>query len=378
MRVRNLNSNFRSGLIVLILIFSIRLIGVGVTIYTGQNPYAQADVIGFIASAEEIAIGLENGNYVNVDRPTAYQRWGAFLAPFWLLPGPSLVYASIVNALIGSLAAYNVYTIAQYYHSRSAAVVSIVPLMIYPSIVLVHSTLLREAVVLFGITAATKSLLIPNHRSQSKNIIIVVGGLFVAGILRPDNIPLYIIAIGVGTFVHIYYLDIVRNIIMYMIILGGATSTLFFLNRIQEGISYLANLREVRTRGRTAYLVDIYATQIPEAIAFSGIGVAYFLCSPFPWMISNVSDFVVGVEALVNLIFILISPLGFRVLFQRNPAGAVGLGTGVIVGVILYALATGNVGTAVRHRQMFMWVFFLLGGIGITQHTQIKTNNNSR
>lgn len=361
----------------LLFIISIRLVAVAVTITTGQNPYAQADIFDFIASAEQIATGLERGEYVRVERSSTYQRWGTFLAPFWLLPGPSLVYASVANALVGSFAIYNVYVISRYYHSRYAGVLTAVPLALYPSIVMVHATPIRDTFILFGITVAARTLLVPSRQNRIWKLSIAAIGLALATLHRPNNIIIYAIAIGAGTLVHAYRSKLLRKSQAHLSGVVGFISILVFVEHIQKGILYLAELRARRARGRTAYLVDVYATKIPEAIAFSWVGMAYFLFTPFPWMISAVSDFVVGIEALGNLFFALASPLGFRVLFHRNPAGAVGLGVGLLVGVVLYGFGTANVGTAVRHRQMFLWAIFLFGGIGIVEHIRIEVSGKN-
>ncbi|MDB2276717.1 hypothetical protein PM022_19780 [Halorubrum ezzemoulense] len=108
-----------------------------------------------------------------------------------------------------------------------------------------------------------------------------------------------------------------------------------------------------------------------ELIAFSWIGAAYFLYAPFPWMIETVPDLLVGVEGLLNIAFTITAIWGVRSLSQKNMPATVGLLAGLAVAVVLYGVGTVNYGTGMRHRQMFLWVIFLFGGIGISEHVRL-------
>ncbi|MDB2276629.1 hypothetical protein PM022_19315, partial [Halorubrum ezzemoulense] len=165
----------RQAVSILVVAFLIRSVAAVVTTLTTLNPDSTADAIGFGNTAEAIARGLREGSpYLytssSIDLPQLliplissdiYTLWGTFLTPFWVLPGPSGFYARLGNALLGAVAVYNVYLIARYYHSHQAGVIAALPMTIYPIIVAVQSTLLREALVLFGITTAARLLMLP-------------------------------------------------------------------------------------------------------------------------------------------------------------------------------------------------------------------------
>lgn len=369
-----LSWSLTTGKLVFLLVLLIRILSVIFTLLTGLNPYAQADIFGFIVSAEQIAIGIEQGEYVTADESSTYQRWGLFLAPFWLLPGPSLLYASIVNAFVGSFAIYNVYIIVQYYHTHYAGVLAVAPLAIFPSVVLIHGTPLREAVILFGITVAARVLLVSEQRSRAIQIAIVGLSLFITTFHRPDNFVIFLIAIGGGCAVYLYQEKWLAKAHIYSGIVVSIIMIILFRDRIHDGFNYLTELRKVRTRGRTAYLTEVVPVMIPDFIAFSWIGAMYFLFSPFPWMIENVQDLVVGVEGMIILSFTLAIPFGVRHFVRQNLAGTVGLTLGLVSGAILYGFGTGNVGTAVRHRPMFVWVIFIFGAIGIANRVRISVD----
>jgi hypothetical protein len=109
-----------------------------------------------------------------------------------------------------------------------------------------------------------------------------------------------------------------------------------------------------------------------EVLAFSWIGAVYFLYSPFPWMIGSVLDIPVAVEGVISMIYTIAAILSIPYLSKRHLPGVGALIIALIVGVSFYGIGTVNVGTASRHRPMFLWVVFLFGGIGLAQHLEIR------
>ncbi|OYR56873.1 hypothetical protein DJ83_18515 [Halorubrum ezzemoulense] len=85
-------------------------------------------------------------------------------------------------------------------------------------------------------------------------------------------------------------------------------------------------------------------------------------------MIETIPDFLVGTEGLVNIGFTIAAVWGVRSLVQKYQYAIVGLLVGLAIAIVLYGVGTVNYGTGMRHRQMFIWVIFLFGGIGISEH----------
>jgi hypothetical protein len=353
---------------VLLLGLTTRLVGVTVTTLTNTNTYARGDVHGFSYTAIYIADGLRQGVYILPSAySSTYHTWGTFLAPFWLLPGPSRIYARIGIAILGTYAIYNVYIITLKYSSQQAALLAVTPLIVYPSFIMIHSTVLRETAILVGLTAATRFLVAPSSRfSTVTNSSLAIVFLGLATILRPDNFPVYIVVIilaGLLKYRHLF----TRSTLRYLVpptVIGGVLVTIPLVQRV---IVSLSNLRRVRARGRTMYLDGVFPETIHSAVAFSWVGAAYFLFTPFPWMITEITDFVAFFEAIGNLIFAIFGIFGARAVIRKNVPVGVALLFGIVIGAVLYGFGTANVGTAIRHRQMVLWAIFVLGGIGISE-----------
>lgn len=380
-----MNKATRQSLVVFFATFSLRAVAAGITTVTTLNPDSRGDAIGFRHTAIQIADGIQQGNpnlftstalepsqfLVPLTATDTYHMWGSFLAPFWLLPGPSGFYARLGNAVLGAFAVYNVYLIARHYHSHHAGVIAALPMIFYPSIVAVQSTLLREAIVLFGITTAVRLLMLPSRR-RSRLLSYALAGivLHISLLQRDDNIFIFVGAVAAALAVHAVKSGYLSR---RSIALAASLSPIVFvlsLPVIQDGIEFLAYTREVRASGRTIYLAEIIPQTVIELIGFSWVGAAYFLYAPFPWMIETIPDLLVGIEGLINIAFTVAAIWGVRSLGQRNMPATVGLLAGLSVAVVLYGVGTVNYGTGMRHRQMFIWVIFLFGGIGISEHVR--------
>jgi hypothetical protein len=350
-----------------------RFFGVAITSVTDANPYAQVDVNQFSAAAARIAFEIRTGAPIVVDTSRIIEVWGLFLSPFWLLPGPSWVYARIACAVLGVLAVYNVFLIGREFHSPSAGVIAALPLASYPSIVLVHSTILRESAALFGLTCAAR---IAIQRREARSLVIDAGLVTVllgmVTVLRVDNFPVYLLTLVTATVLHLRsYLPRGK----YTLGMIAATVTAPVWGRYAAGVvNELARIRARRAFGRTVYLPHVLADSLPEAIAFSYIGAAYFLFAPFPWMVTRFADFVVAIEGLVNLCAAAAAVLGVRDMLRTRYVPATGaLSIGLLVGVTLYGFGTANVGTAVRHRQMFLWIVFVFAAVAIRRRIVVRS-----
>jgi hypothetical protein len=375
------------GFIVFLYAFGIRIVGVILTTITTINPASKSDAITFGNTAQAIASGIRQGQpylyttesldvaqvLIPVAPAPTDELWGTFLAPFWLLPGPSGFYARLGNAFLAAYAIYNVYLIARYYHSRHAGIITTLPLIAYPSMVAVQTTLLRMSVILFGITTTARILVIPAKRRTSLFNWIIAGSLIhISLLLSTENIVIYTIAIVTAIAV---YVAESRGLFIQIV---GISSILIpvtfvlFLPVMRSGVEFLARTRKLRAQGRAVYLPDTIPRTVFEFGAFSWIGAAYFLYAPFPWMIETISDLLISIEGMISIFYTAVAIWGVRSFGEKNVSATVGLLLGFMIAVVLYGAGTANYGTGMRHRQMFLWVVFLFGGIGITEHLRIK------
>ena len=377
------SSPVTQGLLIFLIAFWIRFIAAVVTTITNANPESRSDARGFGSAAEYTAEGLLQGQLVFPDATITYQLWGLFLSPFWLVPGPSGFYARIGNAFLGAFAIYNVYLIARYYHSHQAGTIAVLPMTFFPSIVAIHSTLLREAIILFGITTAVRLIILPS-RERTKWLLYGVAfiAIYISYIHRPDNYVIFMMGFTAGVIVYAIESGYITKKVTSIVVAASALVVIVFwpvvrsgvvqlFSFVTYGVERLADVRATRAgRGRTDYLVNAIPETISELIAFSWIGAAYFLYAPFPWMIDTIPDIIISIEGLITIGFSIAALWGLRTLAQRNKAFTATLVVGLLLAVVFYGVGTVNFGTGMRHRQMFTWIIFLFGGIGIANHVR--------
>jgi len=356
----------RDAAVVFVVSLAARVVAVAVTATTDLNPYSGGDTEAFARAAAAGAQSLLAGRVPPFRILDVHEVWGALLAPLWLLPGPNRLYGQIWIAFLGAAAVRNVYIVGRRLHSPSAGALAAAPIAAFPSLLFVHSTILREAFVLYCLTALARIHFAPEDwlgRWSRYGVSAVV--LVLLFLPRWENAPVYALVIAVAIVTSRRVRGANSRLVAGGIGGVGLAVAVAGFRWGRSRLDWLATIRRRRAHGRTAYLEGIYPDTVPKAIAFSGIGAAYFLFSPFPWMVSTASDFVVMVEGTITLGYTVASVRGARVAAEESFSGVAALVVGLLAGAILYGLANANVGTVVRQRQMMTWVVFLLGAVGV-------------
>jgi len=362
---------------VLYLVLCFKLAGVVLTTWTGLNVFAQSDVTTFAASAELFAEQIASGDFPTGNIRSVMYTWPLTLSVFWLLPGPSWIYARVFVAALGGVAIYNVYLVVRYHHSANAGFLAVLPMILFPSFIFVHGSILRESVILVGFTIFVRLLFLPEGESRRvMKYVAVVAILAVITVFRIPNLFVYVlvlvpIAIGARRDT-----PSGRSGIVTVIVGGVVTGTVYLLWRFRDGVaivSYISNQRASRSHGDAVYLPGVVPETAVELVVFSWIGALYFLFAPLPWMITEPAWIVAGLESVVNFVYVLFGFLGFRHLYRQSKSFTLSLVVGFVAGVLMYGLIEGNVGPAIRHRQQFVWMAYALGAVGMVESISIET-----
>jgi len=371
----------RTGLKIFFLAVVVRIIGVGVTVLTGLNPDQGTDTVGFANTAQDYATG-ELGIWFFFDNLGSTDwTWSFFISPFWLLPGPSELYAQFAIALVGSLAVYNVYLFIEYHITKQAAIVATVPLIFVPSFVALHSVILRDAAILCGFIYTVRILTVPNRYSITSQYLIAGGTFMFISLLRLEHAPIYVAmfltgyitwrlprqyhipALGATAFSGIVAYPILERVLQWIGILRGRSLIDFLL--------FMRNAR-ISEGGRTQYLADIPVENFLDLLFYASLGGFYFLFVPFPWMIETVVDYVTVFESMVMLFFAVFAIRGVATLGKRNLPVTVALVVGFLLFAFFYGVVSTNVGTSVRQRQIISWMIFAFGGTGLAQYFDLE------
>ena len=371
----------KDAVYVFFLALGVRVGGVVLTTLTDLNPDSGGDAAGFARNAAAYASGDQSIVFFIENLGTTYSTWGFFLTPFWLLPGPSRVYARLGVALVGAFAIYNVYLIVRYTFSKQAAMFSVAPLVVFPSFVALHSVVLRDAAILAGLVYIIRLFAVPSRWSLGIKYALVMLIIGFISLLRPENFPIY--AVMGGTAAVLWGL---KRRHYGTITVGGAILGVFayFANEIARQLDllrghetifeFLLFLRAARIRegGRSQYLADITLETPLEVALYAPQGAFYFLFSPLPWLAESPIDYIMLVETTIMLVFAFAGISGVVRLWQRRPQLAGALLVGLLSAALFYGIISTNVGTSVRQRQVFSWIVFVFGGIGIAGRYHLR------
>lgn len=360
---------FLLGVALIIRVLATIAAALKITPYSRDDPTAYADAAAFIAQS------IQSGNFAMPPVSYVVRIWGLFLSPFWLFPGPSAEYARLANAVLGVVTVYNVYFISTKYHSRRAGFVAALPMALFPTHFLLHGTLMRDTAIIFGITTAVRLFVAPPITiSRERRYFLAASAIGLAIVLRPDNLPIYGISLLVGIVIWLLDQDYITLHIPYLTTVSIILVTFLSLPIIQDSLEYLASIRSSRAHEDAVYLSTVTPETISHAVSVGWILALYFLYTPFPWMIASFGGIVVFTETLVSIGYTIAAIYGARRLCQNYPRTAIPLVFGFLVGIVLYGLGTANYGAATRFRQMFTWLLFVFGGVGIAMKFQLRTH----
>ncbi|KZN26257.1 hypothetical protein A4G99_21825 [Haladaptatus sp. R4] len=355
-----------------LLAFIFRLFAIPVSLF-GLNTYSKHDAVGFRITAHRIADGRIP--LTHIDLTNVYHYWGSMLSLFYWLPGPSDVYSHLFVAAIGCLPVWFVYEIATELYDRRAAVYATLPIAVFPTFLLVQTSLIREGPVLLLITAIVYLFVVPTDASRGDPRYLIMLCFVLVTLFRPENLFVYAFAIFIAWGIKIYsyietYYDVGVSFKHERLAsaLFGSLSTGIALIAGQKILSFaIAPRRAKRARGGSAYLVGIIPSDLFTAAWFAPIGIAYFLFSPFPWMVKSWTYLAPMAVGILNLGLFIAGLVGAKTLIKARPQVAIPLIAAFALLTLFYGLMEGNVGAAIRHRQMVIWVMYLCAGVGLAE-----------
>ena len=126
----------------------------------------------------------------------------------------------------------------------------------------------------------------------------------------------------------------------------------------------LSNLSSLSANGRAAYLQNINFKNPVLIILFIPIRILYFLYTPFVWMVRNIMD-IFGLFDAVLYIWLSIPVIKkiWKIIKKKeeNNRFIVYLFIVLLCLLAMFAVATSNYGTAIRHRCKMMIILIFIG-----------------
>jgi hypothetical protein len=355
-----------------------RLTVVGLDTHLGLFPKADALVYHFRASTLADAWWAGEGwQHMNNLKTASYE---IVVAPLYFWFGADPLLARVLNSVLATAAAYNVYRVGETIFSRTAGVAGAGAFALLPSLVRVHGEHLREAWLILLVTQIVYVLVADELDRPLPLILVAVCAGFVVFVRRPTFLVL-LAPIALALVFQASDADVSRATGARVGLLGGLAALgaglwtrlkggdLFYLDRLSP--EALSEFRRPWARGDSSYLTDIAFSNWLEVLAFLPVGALYFLLVPFPWQLNNtLAALALAENMLLYYPLVLLALPAFANV--RENRGALVLASFLLVGSVLYGLIEGNVGTVLRHRAQFTWVVFLFAGQTITRWWQTR------
>ncbi len=288
-------------------------------------------------------------------------------AIIYMVFGRNPLLLRLINALLGSLVAFNVFQIAKLLglQQRTSRIITWV-IAFFPVLIFSSTSMEREAPLTFLFTSGVYQLLKGRRSQNIGNLFLSVFLLGLAAILHGAVLILLIIAITYLTFIEFRNLpkgkmvSLFRPIVTILMVVfcgylfltqgldqfkvTGAVRTIFQQRSI-EGVFDIERTEE----GRTDYIQEeVHIKSPPALVLHLPLRLVYFLCAPFPWQISAAKD-LLGLLDAMFFIVMMVSLFWLKKSAFRHPD--LKLILLIIVGyVLIFSLGTSNYGTAIRHR----------------------------
>lgn len=345
----------------LLLAFVVRSLAALIHAYVMPLPDSQADARYFESVgwewASEGLVGV--CRHFNVNLGWKLYPWSISLIYSFTDRSPLMIQA--FNVLLGTLVVYNVYQSALLLGGSKQARKAALAAALFPSLILYSAITLREMAVVYPLTLGIHMFLRWKRENKSGQIVISLIGIFISSLFHTGMLSALAVVISLFA-VQMFRLVCEGRLtaawkqsavaLFVLILLGSAIQSGRALDKIgvlsDFSFDRVGQKLTASAQDRAQYLSNLRVTTPKTALLQSPTRVAYFLFSPFMWMIRKPEDAFGVLDGLLQIGFFvtLIRRLG-RI---RNTMGGLSLVFVLVALVAVFAFGTSNYGTAIRHR----------------------------
>lgn len=363
--------NYMEFIMIIFLSFALRISLMIIDLYAGNFftvPHSGDDTENFyktgLSVAEDMSLlgdSIYGGTYSHL------------LGILFNIYGDDRLFAQYINVLIAVTAILVVIQIFRMMEIPVKIQMILVAVMaFFPHSLIFSSILLRESIISLIVVCSLYFFIRWFKYNGMHNILlsvflVIIGGMFHTGV------------IGILTgyiFAFIFYrhdakkLQLTLNSVllfsliaaggMYLLMFPEIFSTLPLFNKFEQELSNNKDLYDVfnTERGESAYLTNLEINNFAELIIFAPVKILYFIGSPMPWTLRNVSDLI---SFFLDSIFYLFAAAVFIKNFgmlKRNPLLLILL-ISLVSGWLIFGLGISNAGTALRHRFKLFYLIII-------------------
>jgi hypothetical protein len=319
----------------------------------------------------------------------AYDKTGAssyqtLLVLMQLLVGPAPYGLHLLNSFFYLFGVVLLYRATRKSLGYVVAGIGGVVMLFFPSLFMWSVSALKESAFL---TATAASLVAAVRLPRAKTFggfmlmaVVLLGGVVIAGTLRPGGDTLTVGGIAVG---YVVWMSTLRRTILAVVAAACVLAAVSFVrsglpDRPAVMITQMATYHRghVFTAGHSyktlddRFYADYYRNRDfqmtnPEVVRFVVRSVANYLVQPLPWNVASRVELAYMPELFLWCAIVVLFPLGCLLAFRREPLLTCVLGGYTLVNVLIIALNSGNIGTVVRHRALAVPYMIWMSAAGL-------------
>ena len=327
----------------------------------------------------------------DIYRINSVSSYGSFLGTIYFIFGQDPVIGRLVSVIFGSLVIFFVYKIAKNFNisnKQSYAVCCIVALT--PSYIIFSGLIMRDSLIWF-LMYYFIYVIYKLYENKNKFQYLVKSMLIIIPmvLLRKQYAALFAVYF-VFIIIHLiierdyYFINLKVNFIKYlfisMIFLAGIVFSynilVYELSSFDKTdlMDYISSQISWRTQGGSAYLSHLEYNSIFDVFKNVPLKFYYFVYGPFLWSSTSSFTLLAAAENVVVWISSLLFLKNFKIIFNRNNENyrfILFLSFFVFTSLIANAVIDSNFGTAMRHRMVYMPLFFI---VSISSYKRINLN----
>ena len=360
---------------VLIIAFLLRASLALIHVFVVPLPDSQADAVTFERVGWELAQGWAAGAPFEFITGAYLYSWFIGIVYFVIDRSPLLIQA--LNVFLGTLIIYISASVSrELFDSRTSTFVAWIACL-FPALLLYSAITMREVAVVFtfalGILFFVQWLKKDQFHFLVKSMLfILVSGLFHTGMLFLLAVLLVFwcnrmlgafLRLRMGSFtIKILASLIIISLVAFPLVTGAGMEKIGDLSRLIDP-EYLGDRHEIQARDRAAYLTNLNISSYADLIYAVPLKTIYFLFAPFPWNVKAPIDFIGMADGLFYLCLVLSALYGFKEIRRQHGKFVFwGLAVLLLAGIVVFAMGTGNYGTALRHRTKFAFLLIVIAG----------------
>lgn len=349
-------------------------------VYIAPLPDSQTDALAFEQTGWNFSQSLQEG--LPIELPEYGGLYSAFIGFIYYIFGQSFFLIQMPNVFVGVLIVFNIYRIGAFLwgerFGQRAAWVS----TFFPTLILYAAMTRRETFIIYFLTLSLYYLLRWYDKGEIKLFIFSSLIILFGGILHS--------VLTLGLLVHGYLVlkrwfkecIIRRSKYCIKIATAGLLILIIIGAVLMSGLGFYQKFRNLKTlddvghyqaytaRGRAAYLENLILAKPIDIIWQFPIRVIYFLFTPFPWMISSITD-IIGFADVIFYIVLMIHAWKRSSTWLYNKR-ALPLTLMFLIFLAVFAMGTSNYGTAIRHRLKIVPMLIIWATAPLNKHYQSR------